>query len=445
MKYGLGIDLGTNSLGWAALKLNEMDQPIGLLDCGARIFSNGRIPKTGESNAVVRRMARQARRTRDRKNRRYKKLLNELKRQGFFTLNIEEQESLKLLDPYELRARALDEKLPPPEIGRAILHLSKRRGFKSSRKGDKESKEGKFKDKLKKLEETLQGYRSYGEYLYKKGLDEKGDKQHGDIKRARSELPLHPTRQIIEHEFDLILKKQSEFFPHIEISKLKEIIFYQRPLKSKEEDVGNCELDPTTKRAPIYSPYFQLFRVLQQVSNLKIENNGKLEEISTEDKKKITQKLLEKEKVDFDQIRTILGKDLATKFNLESEIRNHLKGDSVGSKILNKISDKNPKKKDFSWTKLTSTYDQLNDIAQILYSCESDEEVKDELNAIGIDANVIIELSTINAEKFPSSYCTFSIESLKKLCSAMIDGGFSRVDEALVLLKEKSFQKKYDL
>ena len=49
-KYRLGLDLGTNSIGWAAIQLGEIrlgekEEPCGLLDMGVRIFPDGRHEK----------------------------------------------------------------------------------------------------------------------------------------------------------------------------------------------------------------------------------------------------------------------------------------------------------------------------------------------------------------------------------------------------------------
>ena len=65
----LGIDLGTTSLGWCLIDtdgepLEKQDGSI--LAIGARIFGNGREPKSGTSLAVDRRAARAMRRRRDR-------------------------------------------------------------------------------------------------------------------------------------------------------------------------------------------------------------------------------------------------------------------------------------------------------------------------------------------------------------------------------------------
>lgn len=62
--YRLGLDIGTNSIGWCTLRINNDGEPIDLLDWGSRIFSDGREPAKkevpGDSSAVQRRDARYA-------------------------------------------------------------------------------------------------------------------------------------------------------------------------------------------------------------------------------------------------------------------------------------------------------------------------------------------------------------------------------------------------
>ena len=41
-RYRLGLDLGTNSIGWAAVNLDDRGNPCGVLGLGARIFPDGR-------------------------------------------------------------------------------------------------------------------------------------------------------------------------------------------------------------------------------------------------------------------------------------------------------------------------------------------------------------------------------------------------------------------
>jgi len=67
--YILGLDLGTNSIGWAVLGYDRStsSNANGLIDAGVRIFPEGRDPKSGTSNAADRRSARGARRLRRRR------------------------------------------------------------------------------------------------------------------------------------------------------------------------------------------------------------------------------------------------------------------------------------------------------------------------------------------------------------------------------------------
>ena len=71
-KRRLGLDIGTNSIGWCLTEYDE-DHKSGtrIVDIGVRIFGYapsgaGRDPQSGTSLAVARRDARSARRRRDR-------------------------------------------------------------------------------------------------------------------------------------------------------------------------------------------------------------------------------------------------------------------------------------------------------------------------------------------------------------------------------------------
>ena len=64
MNYRLGLDVGTNSLGWAVLGLLD-DAPRDIIDCGVRIFSEGRLPRKKATLKASRTEKRSARRRRD--------------------------------------------------------------------------------------------------------------------------------------------------------------------------------------------------------------------------------------------------------------------------------------------------------------------------------------------------------------------------------------------
>ena len=56
--YRLGLDVGSNSLGWFMVRLDGEGRPIGLGPGGVRIYPDGRDPQSKSSNAVTRRVAR---------------------------------------------------------------------------------------------------------------------------------------------------------------------------------------------------------------------------------------------------------------------------------------------------------------------------------------------------------------------------------------------------
>ena len=74
-------------------------------------------------------MARAMRRRRDRLLRRKQRMINLLIEHGFFPEDENERKALERLNPYELRARGLDESLQPEEFARALFHINQRRGF----------------------------------------------------------------------------------------------------------------------------------------------------------------------------------------------------------------------------------------------------------------------------------------------------------------------------
>ncbi len=163
----LGLDIGTNSIGWWIYEVSN-GQPVKVLDGGVRIFSDGRDPKTGASLAVDRRNARAARRRRDRYIQRRTNLMSRLALAGLMPDDPIEAKALEDLDPFALRAQALDGVIPLKHLGRALFHIDQRRGFKSNRKtenGDNEG--GKIKDGAARLEQAMMsaGARTYGEFL----------------------------------------------------------------------------------------------------------------------------------------------------------------------------------------------------------------------------------------------------------------------------------------
>ena len=120
-KYRLGLDLGTNSIGWATVRVDENGEPCGVLDMGVRIFPDGRDEQSKTSNAVDRRVARGQRRRRDRYLKRRGELMDALVEFGLMPQDESERKDMERCDPYPLRARGLDQPLEPFELGRALF------------------------------------------------------------------------------------------------------------------------------------------------------------------------------------------------------------------------------------------------------------------------------------------------------------------------------------
>jgi CRISPR-associated endonuclease Csn1 len=104
--YRRGLDLGSNSLGWFMVWLDERGHPIELGPGGVRVYPDGRDPQSKMSNAVQRRVARGVRRRRDRYLRRRTRLMALLIEHGLMPEQDTQRKALEALDPYELRARA---------------------------------------------------------------------------------------------------------------------------------------------------------------------------------------------------------------------------------------------------------------------------------------------------------------------------------------------------
>ncbi len=369
--YRLGLDLGTHSIGWAVLPLNEQGKPKAIANTGVRIFSDGRHPKTGTSLAVERRHARQMRRRRDRVLKRTRRLIMQLTEFGFLPDSHAERSSLASLNPYELRAKGLDHALQPHEFGRIMLHLSKRRGFKSNRKTDRNDNElGVMHKAIRTLEDRLktENCRTLGEWLAKR--HERGESVRARLRGTRKDdkaYDFYATRIMTEHELKTLWEKQSSFNPEQYNAnareKLLDTLLFQRELLPVKP--GRCTLIPEQYRAPLALPSVQRFRILQELNNLKIVNLDQTEsKLTLEQRTRLLDLLLKQKNVSFPKLRTTLKLPKTVKFNLETIARATLKGDLTTIQIAD-ISVFGNKWADFS-------LQQQDDIVMLLLT-ESDE------------------------------------------------------------------------
>ena len=275
MNLRFAFDLGTASLGWAVYELDRKNAPIRLVDSGVRIFSDGRDPQTGESNAKDRREPRAMRRSRDRYLQRRTYVMDALIKAGLMPSEEYERKKLVNLNPYELRAKALNEPLPLHHIGRAFFHINQRRGFKSNRKTDDPSESGKIASAAKRLRENMGGYETLGEFLWARQLDPDVRKRKPVRIRMNADnkdelYEFYPLRQMLEDEFNLIVERQKKFNPDFppdeKIATIRKAIFDQRPLK--EVMPGYCSFYDDQYRLPRAHPLAEDFVFYQKINQL---------------------------------------------------------------------------------------------------------------------------------------------------------------------------------
>ena len=99
-KRRLGLDLGSNSIGWALFDLDKHNDPVSVFKTGVRIFNDGRDPKSLSSLKATRREHRSSRRRRDRFLQRQKTLMNKMIALGLMPKDSTERGALVHKDPY---------------------------------------------------------------------------------------------------------------------------------------------------------------------------------------------------------------------------------------------------------------------------------------------------------------------------------------------------------
>lgn len=311
----LGLDIGSNSIGWALID-NENNQ---ILDTGVRVFQEGvnRDTKGAEiSKHATRRVARGARRSRERRNYRKDKLLRLLTRNNLLPKDGNELQKVFNTDPYVLRAKGLDEQLTPYEFGRVLYHLNQRRGFLSNRKSGKSKEDGVVIKSATAIQEAMEktNTRTLGEYF---------SKQISQDQRARGHYTF---RAMYEDEFEQLWQKQVSFDGDLLNEPLKaaikdETIFFQRPLRWDPETIGDCELEPGEKRCPRGDWHARRFRILQTVNNLKINNpDGTQNELTDPQRDVILKELFSRNEVTLNRtLRKKLGLIETQVFNIEEK------------------------------------------------------------------------------------------------------------------------------
>jgi CRISPR-associated endonuclease Csn1 len=450
MQKILGLDLGTNSIGWAIRDIDEVENQI--IDKGVLTFEKGvATTKSGEEPMVKKRTESRSKR-RNYQAEKYRKwemlkclienkpkmcplTIDELngwrkynkengrvypQRKEFINwlkLDFDGDGKIDFENPYHLRKTAAEKKIDDPSIlGRAFYHLVQRRGFrgrdeeesKTIMTGSKETGTIGAEDIHKIMEEqstTLGGALYYD-------LKNNG-------KRIRKRYNL---RTDFEAELKAICHLQgidegSELF-----KKLYKAIIWQRPLRTQKGNIGRCTYEPSKQRCPISHPLYEEYRAWCFINNIKIKSassaGSTFESLSAEHRENVYKKLFfrkSKAHFEFVDIEKLLDpkKNLYV-FNYKdntsisgcpvSAAIKEIFGELEDIRIPHAINEKRSKKKDY--------YDH-EDIWHVLFSFDSKEKLKD-------FAKVQLKLDNENADKFckikpQQGYASLSISVIKKI------------------------------
>lgn len=320
LKFVLGLDIGISSVGWGILRLDEEENPNRIIDTGVKIFTPGEVPKTGASKNLERREKRGIRRVLRRRAFRVDRVKHLLNLSGYlgneiitgvvsevndkltkiYTNMINNYYNDKNITPYDLKVRALDQKLNKDELSIILVHYAKHRGYKSNRSDDDTDKNaGKLKAGIKQNEEIMkkENYRTVSEMFIK-------DKERfgSRIRNTSDDYKMCVTREMYLKEIKQVLDSQVNFGLITPEFKEEYIDIWQSQRHYAKGPGGNSKyggdlikrmtgtcLFDGKPRAPRFAPSSEIFVALTKLINFRYrtENSLEYQKLSSEEINKI--------------------------------------------------------------------------------------------------------------------------------------------------------------
>lgn len=472
----LGIDLGTNSIGWALrnpdLTGNQLEK------FGVLTFNKGvGIGKTGEySYAAERTQKRSTRRLYQSRKYRLWSTLEHLIVEGYCPLSIEDlnkwrhynkEEAIKnnnggrfypvdnasfdawikldfnhdgkpdYTSPYKLRKELAEIKFDFTKeedrykLGRALYHIAQRRGFKSSRKGADDVKEKESdeiidlqyseKKKNKVIAELFEKYPQAKTIGYLFALLE------NDNIRIRENTTQYAIRENYKDEIKYIFELQGLNFKHPLYTKLIESgknrndgsIFYKRPLRSQKGLIGKCTLEPKKYRVPISHPSFETFRAWAFLNNIKYKENSQWQPLPFELKQEIYyDKFFRKSKAYFPFTEIIdFIKAKGKNWELNYKPKTTVTGCPVSARLRDIFGDDYLEVRilKIKAPKSDKAYYDIEDIWHVLFSYEDQEFVTEFAEQKLNLSPEKVKQFVITWNAFPVGYGMLSINAINKI------------------------------
>ncbi|MCT4666129.1 MAG: type II CRISPR RNA-guided endonuclease Cas9 [Flavobacteriales bacterium] len=212
VKRVLGLDLGTNSIGWALVEEHQIDKKVidgSIIKLGVRVnpltvdektnFEKGKPISTNADRTLKR----GARRNLQRFKLRRENLIDVLRKHGFIDKEtvLAENGKNSTHNLLNIRAKSAKEKVSLEEFARILLAINKKRGYKSSRKTKQEA-DGTAIDGMGVAKILYDENLTPGQYGLQ--LLENGKKYIPDFYRSD-----------LQNEFDLIWEQQKRYYPEI--------------------------------------------------------------------------------------------------------------------------------------------------------------------------------------------------------------------------------------
>ncbi len=231
MKKILGLDLGTNSIGWAVVNEAESEaEKSSIIKLGVRVnpltvdeqtnFEKGKPITTNATRTLKRSMRRNLQRYKLRRE----NLIEVLKENGFIDDEtvLSENGNKTTFETYRLRAKAATKEISMEEFARVLLMINKKRGYKSSRKA-KSTEEGQLIDGME-----------IAKKLYEENLTP-GQLSLQLLKIGKRYLPEF-YRSDLQAEFERIWVSQNKYYPEL----LSDQLFDELIGKNKKQTWSIC-------------------------------------------------------------------------------------------------------------------------------------------------------------------------------------------------------------
>lgn len=465
MKKVLGLDLGVGSIGWCLIEKDDNNIPQRIIRMGSRIVPISTDEESGytKGNAISKNADRTAKRTArkcyDRYQLRRQALVSLLKRLGMEPNKklIFEQNPLEL---WQKRADAASKEISLDELGRVLLHINQKRGYKHSRLTNTDSKETAYVQEVNSRYDDLkaEGLTIGQHFAAKLKENEQTSADGKKYYNYRIKEKVYP-RHAYEEEVEKILEVQSRFHadvltPNI-CKEIKNVIFYQRDLKSCKNLVSLCEFESYTinkdgkeiiigpKVAPRTSPLAQLSSILETANNITICNRKNDElYISPEQRKSIADFLDNHEVMKLTDLYKILNIGRKDGWWAGKAIGKGLKGNTTKCQIREALSDL-PKEQVESLTAFKLEYDEYVDeetgevrkrinnafaeqqplykLWHMLYSIKDEEELSGALRHLGIEDEESIQ-KLCNLDFRTAGYANKSAKAIGRILPYLMEG-----------------------